>query len=337
MNSPKQRILNSAIAALQRSTGAKVQILPSIRERHPPDAIVEFEFDRRKYRFGAEVKTIDRFQTPAMMKCSESGQHPLLVAPYISRQVAERCRQLDLPFIDTAGNAYLSRKGLLVYLTGQPRPLETPRDKFRALNPAGLQIVFLLLCRPEMVNRNYREIAAQASVALGTVSPVMKDLESRGFLRVQAGRDRQILDSERLAEEWVLHYPVTLRPKLNARRFRAEPERLRDLKVGSQGALWGGEFAAEKLTQYLKTEFFTIYAHEPIARLVASGRMRAETDGNLDILDQFWNFPPDSNVPELVPPLLVYADLVATHDGRNAETARMIYEQRIRPALKIAQ
>jgi hypothetical protein len=188
-----------------------------------------------------------------------------------------------------------------------------------------------------MVNRNYREIAAQASVALGTVSPVMKDLESRGFLRVQAGRDRQILDSERLAEEWVLHYPVTLRPKLNARRFRAEPERLRDLKVGSQGALWGGEFAAEKLTQYLKTEFFTIYAREPIARLVASGRMRAETDGNLDILDQFWNFPPDSNVPELVPPLLVYADLVATHDGRNAETARMIYEQRIRPALKIAQ
>ena len=182
MNSPKQRILNSAIAALQRSTGAKVQILPSIGERNPPDAIVEIELDRRKYRFGAEVKTIDRFQTPAMMKCSESGQHPLLVAPYISRQVAGRCRQLDLPFIDTAGNAYLSRKGLLVYLTGQPRPLETPRDKFRALNPAGLQIVFLLLCRPEMVNRNYREIAAQASVALGTVSPVMKDLESRGFL-----------------------------------------------------------------------------------------------------------------------------------------------------------
>jgi hypothetical protein len=42
-------------------------------------------------------------------------------APCITREVAEQCRQLRLPFIDTAGNAYLGAPGLLVYVAGQAR------------------------------------------------------------------------------------------------------------------------------------------------------------------------------------------------------------------------
>jgi hypothetical protein len=32
---------------------------------------------------------------------------------------------------------------------------------------------------------------------------------------------------------------------------------------------------------------------------------------------------------DLVPPLLIYADLMATGDTRNIETARMIYEKEL--------
>ena len=79
---------------------------------------------------------------------------------------------------------------------------------------------------------------------------------------------------------------------------------------------------------------FTIYTREPIAKLVAAGRMRAEQDGNVEILEKFWNFPADKDMPDVVPPVLAYADLLATHDSRNAEVARMIYEQRIAPAFR---
>jgi hypothetical protein len=266
---------------------------------------------------------------------NSSRKRPLLVAPYITREIAERCRQLHLPFIDTAGNAYLEVPGLLVYVVGHARPAES-RDSYRALNSAGLKLTFALLCLPELLNENYRKIALDAGVALGTVSSNMKDLETRGFFNLEThpGR-RKLLDPERMLEEWVTHYPVTLRHKLSLGRFQAEPERLQkaDLLL-QQSALWGGELAAEKLTQYLKPVSFTIYAKEPLAKLVAAGQMRAAEDGNVEILERFWNFDTEKDIPDVVPPVLVYADLLATHDSRNAEAARMIYQQRIAPAFR---
>jgi hypothetical protein len=337
MTTQEQRTLNAAVLALKRTTGISACVHPTAG-RHPGiDAIVEVATERRKHRFGAEVKTVDRFETPAMVKAQGHAlpELPVLVAPYITREVAERCRQLHLPFIDTAGNAYLEGPGLLVYVAGQARPAGLRQDRFRALNPAGLQIGFALLCRPDLVRTNYREIAARAGVALGTVGPVMKDLEARGLLRFQAKKDRKLLDPERLLEEWVTHYPVTLRPKLNPRRFQADPERLQKADLTQQNAYWGGEPAAEKLTQYLRPAHFTIYARGPIAKLIAATRMRADGTGNVEILDVFWNFAPDRGFPDVVPPVLAYADLVA-HDGRDAEAARMIYEQRIVPAFRPA-
>jgi hypothetical protein len=167
----------------------------------------------------------------------------------------------------------------------------------------------------------------------------MKDLEARGFFDLRAEphpRHRKLLDPKRMLEEWVTHYPITLRHRLNRGCFRADPERLQQTALAPLNAYWGGEPAAEKLTHYLKPAHFTIYTGEPIAKLVAAGRMRAEADGNVEILEKFWGFPADwadsGDAPDIVPPILAYADLLATNDGRNAEAARMIYEQRIAPA-----
>lgn len=60
--------------------------------------------------------------------------------------------------------------------------------------------------------------------------------------------------------------------------------------------------------------------------------MRAAENGHVEVLDVFWNFDPGGEFPDVVPSILVYADLLATHDSRNVEAARMIYEQRIEPA-----
>jgi hypothetical protein len=49
---------------------------------------------------------------------------PLLVAPYMTRALAERCRELHLPFLDTARNACLEAPGLVVYIAGEPRPTD---------------------------------------------------------------------------------------------------------------------------------------------------------------------------------------------------------------------
>jgi hypothetical protein len=340
MTTTERGILHAARQALKQTTGIHLEIHRALDgQDRAADAIVDLLVEHRQHRFRAEVKTVDRFATPALIKAQGKKwpEPPLLVAPFITREVAERCRHLHLPFIDTAGNAYLEGPGLFIYVVGQPRPAERREGSFRALNPAGLQIAFALACRPALLQTTYREIAARAGVALGTVGPVLKDLEARGYARFQKGLDRKLLDPQRMIEEWVTHYPVTLRPKLNPRRFQADPERLHQTDLVQQNAYWGGEPAAEKLTRYLKPGQFTIYACEPIARLVAAARMRADVNSNVELLDTFWHFEADKDFPDVVPPILAYADLLATHDGRNAEAARMIYEQRIAPAFRTAQ
>ena len=333
----EQQVLHTAIAALNRTAGVVARVLPAGAKQRPY-AILEIEKDRHKYRFAAEVKNVDRFETPAMVKArfADVRNRPLLVAPFITREIAERCRDLHLPFIDTAGNAYLEAPGLLVYVVGQQRPADLRPDRFRALNAAGLQVTFALLCQPDLILTNHRKIAAAAGVALGTVGPVMKDLEARGFLRFQARKPRKLLQPERILQEWVTYYPTTLRPKLNPRIFQADTDRLRLADLKPQKALWGGEVAAERLTHFLKPEHFMIYAREPLTTLLATNRMRADPMGNVEVLDVFWQFAADTDYPDLVPPVLAYADLLATHDGRNAEAAKLIYEQRIEPAFRQA-
>jgi len=335
MQDKEMHILDAAAAALHRTTGLTVEVFPQpvLAHARRADALLEIQGDRRRHRFVAEVKTVDRFATPAQVKTQLAGlkEPPILVAPYVTRETAQRCRELHLAFMDTAGNAYLEGPGLLVWVIGEMRPAELKQPRFRALTPAGLQIAFALLCRQDLIQTNYREIARAANVALGTVGPAIKDLEARGLLRFTGGGARRLLEPKRLLEEWVAHYHTTLRPKLNPRQFDADPEGLAERELKQYGALWGGEVAADRLTHTLKPAAFTIYAREPIAKLVAGLRLRARPGGRVEILDVFWNLPPEPNHPEVVPAPLIYADLLATQDGRNVEVARILYDRIIEP------
>ena len=202
------------------------------------------------------------------------------------------------------------------------------------LSTIGLKLTFALLCRPDLVCKDYRTIATNAGVALGTVGADMKDLKARGFFNLETHPHlRKLLDPKRMLEEWVTHYPITLRPKLNLGRFRADPERLQHTALAPLNAYWGAEPAAEKLTRYLKPAHFTIYTGEPIARLVAAGRMRAEAAGNVEILEKFWKFPTahaDKNdAPDVVPPILAYA---SKWDPASPFATQISYRRAVLPA-----
>jgi hypothetical protein len=196
-----------------------------------------------------------------------------------------------------------------------------------------------LLCRPELLNAPYREIVAAAGVALGTVAWAFFDLQGRNYvIGGKQTRNRRLLEPGRLIDEWVTTYPIKLRPKLNRQRFRApDPNWWQKARLPN-GALWGGEVAANRLTGNLKPATCTIYIdpvtrREGVAKLVGEHRLRADPEGEVEILDTFWNFPAEPEQPELVPPLLVYADLVTTLDPRNLEIAKRIREEKIEHAL----
>jgi hypothetical protein len=362
-------LLQRAFDALRRTTGLEGR-LAAVRvpgqDGRRAESHVEIAAEGKRHGYVAVLKRVDRFATLGIIKHQfERYDEPgLLVAPHITQEVAERCRELHIPFIDTAGNVYLQKPGLLVFVKGQRARLENfPREDTtlravpatmqyvanipsvtttpRAGMATTLRVVFVLLCRRELLNASYREIIRAAGVALGAVGGVFSDLHGRGYITGGTRKgDRRLLEPQRLLEEWVTNYPLRLRPKLNSKRFRAAmPDWWQRADVTTYGAQWGGEVAAAKLTGYLKPETVTLYIRpgkdrENVMRLVATHRLRADPQGDIEMLDTFWDFPADQDHPDVVPPMLVYADLMATHDPRNLDTARLLYDRTIAPALR---
>ncbi len=256
----------------------------------------------------------------------------LLVADYVNPRLAERLREDGVNFIDAAGNAFLRHDGLYVWVTGQKDKLrlEAERERLRAFRPSGLKLVFVLLCRPELAEADYRTLAETAGVALGTVQWVMRDLIREGYV-LRLGRfSRRLVEPKRLLDAWVPPYVRDLRPRLLLGRFEAKELgwwRRTDLRP--YRGLWGGEPAAALLTRHLKPGSLTIYADKVPARLVAEKHLTKNEKGRIDFREKFWRFDTEEETTGTAPPILVYADLLALDDPRARETADRIYEGNI--------
>ncbi len=200
----------------------------------------------------------------------------------------------------------------------------------RLFKPAGLRILFGLFCQDELVTRTYREIARQTGAALGAVDWAFKDLRRLGHLAETKARKRILTRRKELLEKWVTAYAGQLRPKLLLDRYEARDTYWWHDAVLPEGiAQWGGETAGALLTGYLKPAIATIYAAGPIPQFVVQHRLRKTPTGNIELRRRFWHFETADRRRDTVPPLLVYADLMATADDRNVDTAKIIYEEHL--------
>lgn len=332
------RVLGDALDALTRTTGLKTRMLarePKAAKGKQPDAEIIIKNADRTYRYVVEVKTVDRTVALAAAKhqLDPFGRKGVLVAPYLTAELANYCREiLDLQFIDTAGNAYLRGPGLYVYIRGERLPMTAPttRGTGGGGTPTALRVVFALLCKPELLNAPYRDIVTAAGVALGAVGWVFYDLEGRGLIAgKQRKRNRRFLNPERLLNEWVTNYPIKLRPKLAKGTFRAaDPEWWRKAQLQHHGAVWGGEVAADRMTGNREPGRLTLYIQGDPGKFLLEHRLRADPHGDIEILEKFWDFEAyEAHPKDLAPPVLVYADLMATLDPRNHDTAKLIYNE----------
>lgn len=335
-------VLEAAIDALVASTGIVgtiVQLDSNSSKASATDAVLELSVDGERFPYRAYIRQIDRMGLLHLVqqRFANSLQSNLLVAPRISVEFADKCRELGVQFIDANGNAYLHGPGMLVIVKGQ-RP-----GKGSALNDAlgdgasaggtsAARLIFALLCLPALLNAPYRRLSEVAGVSLGAIGPVFNDLAKRGFI-TNTKAERRFLEKEKLLTEWVTTYPLKLRPKLAPRRFRA-PDRdwWKSVDLLRFDAVWGGEVAADKLTNYLRPEKITIYMdsatmRQNLGQLVVQQKLRADPDGDIEVLEKFWDLPTDGAAPSDTPPLLTYADLVASMEPRNLEVATMIYQQ----------
>jgi hypothetical protein len=334
MTGPEAQVLQGTLRALNdHGLTAQTARRETARGNDRTDAFVRIGRGGEAEVYAVEIK---RWLTPAQVgpvvaQLRTLGQPAMLVTDYVTPPLAEQLKALDVAFADAAGNAYLRGKTFLVWVTGR-RPAErarAPRAQ-RAYQPTGLKLLFALLCNPEWIDLNYRELAARAAVAHGTVGWVMRDLAEGAFLvelGTRRGGHRRLRNRKVLLDRWVEAYLRTLRPQTLVGRYQADqPEWWKAIDLPKHGALLGGEPAAAVLTGHLKPQIATLYLKGAPGRLIVEQRLREAADGNVELRRRFWAFEQQWNHPELVPPLLVYADLLGTGDARCIETAQRVFD-----------
>jgi len=246
----------------------------------------------------------------------------MVVTREVTAELAERFRENNIQFVDEAGNAYINQPPIYIFIKGNRKERAAAAPvKGRAFKQTGLKVLFAFLCNPGLQNEPYRTIAARTGVALGMVNWVMGELKELGFLlEMGRGRDRRIklIERERLLERWVTAYAEQLRPRLFHGRYRGPDGWWNNAALQPEVALWGGEVAAAKLTGYLKPQEITMYVDKgnPAAVLTAC-RLKKDPEGDVELLYRFWQ--PDTVAPhhDMVHPILIYADLMATGNQRS--------------------
>jgi len=302
-----------------------------------PDARIRLKIGTRYQDFDVQCKKWLKPGNlgPVAAQIREAGNRVILFTDHATGPMADRLRKLGIPFVDMAGNAWLEVPPVVLRVEGR-KPIEQgkapPRN--RAFQPTGLQVVFALLCRPELFKAPLREVAEVTGVAHGTVGWVMHGLRERGYLIERGegrGRKRTPRNLLRLLDEWTAEYTRVLRPALIQGRYapgpNTKPRWWADEEIHKHGILLGGETAAEQLTDYLQAGTITMYTERLPGRLVVEQRLAKDDRGTIEFRRRFWPFQHDWEHPELVPPVLIHADLLATDEARCVETARMIHEQ----------
>ena len=330
----ENNILDEALDAFRKNTGLKVEVEPKQYQIEKGiDAVVRIKWENFGKKFAVEIKnTITRETLGGIVqKLYFLREKGILVTRYVTPQLAEELKRMDIPFIDLAGNTYINEPPIMIYIKGNKLPEKYQQEApTRAFRPAGMRVIYALLRNPGLEDAPFRDIAELTNVALGTVRWVMDDLNKLGYLLVINPRKRKLIRKKDLLNQWVTEYPIQLRNKLIMGRYRAEEnEWWKYANLEEVNAFWGGEVAAQKLTDFLKPQIVTIYTPNPPGKLILLNRLKKDPNGDIEVLRAFWRINTDELHSNIVHPLLIYADLLATGDLRNLETARMIYEKEL--------
>ena len=261
---------------------------------------------------------------------------PILIAKSISKAVKENLKKENINYIDMAGNCFIKNdEGLYIQIEGKKLEGIEEKKKYVAFSKNGIKLIHAFLLNEDLVNQTYDVMAKASNISKSTIGNILKDLKERQFL-IQVNRDVKKLNNKQgLLERWIQAYNEKLKPSLLRGKFKFLPDRLSEWKNKDLGidTFWGGEPAADILTDYLFPSEWTIYSNRSKNDLIKNLQLVPDPKGgNVSVYSIFWNVEEDcfdNDTLQIVSPLLVYADLIGTNNNRNFETAIKIYEEEL--------
>jgi hypothetical protein len=324
----KNNIINTAIENLNRN--------PQIRGNwdNVPDKEIDGKItiriaDQTVMVYFQVKQELRQHQVAQLEKVAKEYGAFMIVAKHIFPKIKEELRQKKIAYLEANGNIYLQYHGVMIWVEGQNPGHKEKEKPNRAFTKTGLKVVFNFLLNEEFVNMTYREIAGQTQIGLGNINYVMNGLKEMGFL-IKLNKNKYKLNNKKeLLDKWMAAYTERLKPAIKVGTFRFLKEEdftnWKKLQLRNGKTWWGGEPAGDLFTNYLRPAELTLYTIESRNELMKNYRLIPDEKGNVKAYQKFWrNDEVNDNV---VPPLLVYADLVNTNDRRCTETAQKIYDE----------
>ena len=208
----------------------------------------------------------------------------------------------------------------------------TPAVAKQPFGKSGLRVLFTLLIQPDAINLSIRDLAQQTGVSVGTAQQTINYLKKSGYVAAIDDKLKKLTNIGKLREQWVSRYATALKPSLAIGRFRLpksfSPADWRQLTL-QPGTYWSGEPAADALTGDLRPATLTLYTDQDRTGLLKTYKLLPDPDGPVEVNEVFWKEIANSSDVPTVPPLLLYADLLAIDDPRTTDTARRIYQDYI--------
>ncbi len=195
-----------------------------------------------------------------------------------------------------------------------------------------LRLLFQVVLRPTLASCPPGSLAAHTQLPPAAVRQVLHSLREQGFWLADAPPGTSPLRLPAPAQYWLAHYGSVLRRRLNGQRYRpCYPTALaewaqRGLPVG---CLWSGAAAAHLLLgRHPPAGPLVLHSQVPRPQLVRRLGLVAAPKGPIEILNAFApllsSALPD---PRCVPPLLAYADLLASSQPPDAELAQELRQR----------
>jgi len=320
----EQDILNIAIENLSTIPEVMIEIADMSNDH---DGVVAILYRGSAFEMPFMVKRkVTTAQIPFLQ--DSLSKDAIIIFESASKPVKEQLRSLGINYIEISGNVFLSRENIYVFVDTKEKVRLEATSSNAAFSKTGLKVIYQLLINPDSVNYTYRALGELAEVSIDSIGRVYRELVRDKYLVKVDQRKHKIIDLERLFKDWVTLFNKTLRPKLKQRSFRfPKGENIHTLLDLDFNGKIGGELAAEKISKYNIAEKATLYVNGSFVDLAKGLGLRPDINGEIQLIEQFWNDSSANSSSIFVAVPLVYADLIANPNPRNFETAKLIYDE----------
>lgn len=310
------------------------KILPwkvNFRQGENSEDKIIFYFEREGVAFDLIAEVMNEIRHPGAISLNGDKGNKLFIANYISPQTKSYFHDHHINYLETSGNCFINVGEISIFVAGEKQNAFRRRRRSPLFQFSGIKLIFLFLVDPELVNANYRELSTLSTVATGSIGKILGELKEKGFLAKLTSEESQLIRRKELLDLWTSNYGGIMREKQKVGQFRFIQPGYQWNKIKTQDweNVWGGEPGGDLLTNYLEPETYTIYSSTGIAALAKEFKIVPDQEGIVEVLTPFWN---KSHIifrtyEKTVHPVLIYADLMLSNNGRNIETANRIYEE----------